>query len=157
MILALRLGEIVLAHPYLFFNLGTVPAAPPLFLLQDSMILVFGLGENVLALISLSTPSGSGTTPLYSKGSPDRLIPLSPGAADVYLSRRSWSQPSSLLRASTPFLWITTLTTPIYTIYLPGGPWTLLPRHRRLWPSVIHLGLMVRRPSISTIRKRGVH
>ena len=53
MILASRLGEIVLAHPYLFFNLGTVLAAPPLFLWRDSMILVSGLGENVLALISL--------------------------------------------------------------------------------------------------------
>ena len=49
MILASRLGEIVLAHPYLFFNLGTVLAAPPPFLWRDSMILVFGLGENALA------------------------------------------------------------------------------------------------------------
>ena len=53
MILALGPGEIVLAHPYLFSHLGTVLAAPPLSLRQDSMIPVPGLGENVLALIPL--------------------------------------------------------------------------------------------------------
>ena len=52
MILAPGLGETALICSYLFFNLGTVLAAPLLLIWRDSMILASGLGETVLVHLS---------------------------------------------------------------------------------------------------------